>query len=260
VTRGVVFQWLAGERRFVAARDGGEPSVADSWLVEDGCAWGLDAHRARFVAGCWERHRLPPEEVEEAFDAAVRLLPRTGRWFPRIECGPAGDRLRLRLRAAPPQPAGPALVWVPGRPDPRTCPRVKGPDLTVLGVLREASRCAGADEALLWDTGGAVLEGAYTGLLWWRDDVLCLPAEDMPVLPSVTAGLVVRLARRRGCRVRRERCRLDELAGLEAWLVSTLWGIRPVSGWLGAAVEAGPAERARSFGEELRAARTRLEE
>ena len=260
MTRGVVFQWLARERRFVAARDGGEPSVADSWLVEDGCAWGLDAHRARFAAGCWERHRVPRAVAEEAFDAAARLLPRTGRWFPRMECGSAGDRLRFRLRAAPPPPAGPALVWVPGEPDPRTCPRVKGPDLPVLGALREAGQRAGADEALLRDARGAVLEGAYTGLLWWRGDVLCLPAEDLPVLPSVTAGLVVRLALRRGCRVRRERCHLEELAGLEAWLVSTLWGIRPVSGWLGAAIEAGPAERAPSFDEELRATRIPLEE
>ena len=261
MSREGLFAWVARERRLVAAWDEGEPSVADSWLVEDGRVRGLDRHRARFADGCWERHRVARDLVEEVFDAAVRLLPRAGRWFPRIECGPAGAaQMRLRLRVAPSPPAGPAVVWVPELTDPRTCPRVKGPDLAALVGLREAGRSAGADEALLRDAGGVVLEGACTGILWWRGDALCLPAVDLPVLPSVTAGLVVRLALDRGCLVRRERCRLEELAGLEVWLVSALWGVRPVSGWLGATIEAGPAGRAPSWDDDLRAMRTRLEE
>jgi branched-subunit amino acid aminotransferase/4-amino-4-deoxychorismate lyase len=235
--------------------------VADSWLVEDGWARGLALHRARFASSCRELGGIPAGPVEEMLDAAVAAIPVRGRWFPRVERGPGpgGEHeLRLRLRPAPPPDPSPVAVWVGDRPDPRTRPRVKGPDLEQLAALREEARGRGAGEALLRDGSGVVLEGALSGLLWWRDGVLCAPDPELPVLPSVTSALLVGLAGRAGLTVRRERRRLEELAGLETWVVSALHGVRPVSRWVGAGVEPGQPRRADQWARRLRALGERL--
>jgi branched-subunit amino acid aminotransferase/4-amino-4-deoxychorismate lyase len=119
---------------------------------------------------------------------------------------------------------------------------VKGPDLAALGELkaRAASAC-GADEVLLTSPDGVVLEAAYSGMLWWEDDVLCVPPGDRPILPSVTVKLLRQIAASRGVEVAERARTAAELPGLEVWLVSALHGIRPVGAWLAAATPSGHA-------------------
>jgi branched-subunit amino acid aminotransferase/4-amino-4-deoxychorismate lyase len=204
--------------------------AADSWLVVDGHARAVDRHWARFAAACGFDLTAFRAEVEHA-------IPASGRWFPRVELHDDGG-LTLDVRPAPPREPI-VTAWVADVPDPRTAPRVKGPDLERLGALRQAAHAHGAGEAVIADTDGRLLEGAYTSLLWWEEDTLCAVPDDAPILPGITRELLIGLAD--GVRLRRPRP--DELQGRETWLVSALHGIRAVTRWVGGP-EAGEAARA----------------
>lgn len=220
--------------------------VADSWLVDEGYQRAAGAHWDRFNGSCAELG-VDRDELRGFQAAASRALPLEGRWFPRVELTPAGLALRLRRAPAPDREAR-VLVGTPG--DPRSHPRRKGPDLALLARLRAQARDHGADELLLCDDGGALLEGALSSLLWWEDDVLCT-TPDEHALPGVTRALLLARARERGIEVRMRAPRPQELAGRETWLTSALHGIRVVTAWVSAPVEAGPAARAAQWREEL---------
>ncbi|GAA1592074.1 hypothetical protein GCM10009789_52700 [Kribbella sancticallisti] len=199
--------------------------VADSFLVAGGKVRGLELHRERFTTSC----TALGVEAGAFFDDQVGRFPGFGRWFPRFELASTGD-LAVQLRPAPPQGD---RIRASVRRDPRTNPRVKGPDLEVLAELRaEAASTDRADEVLLVDEDGIALEGAYSALVWWEGDTLCVPPSTLPILPSVTAHLLRNLAVERGTEVSERPRTAAELADAdEVWLVNALHGIRPVHAW-----------------------------
>lgn len=69
-------------------------------------------------------------------------------------------------------------------------------------------------------------------------------AEDAGVLPGITRLVLFDLAAAIGVPIVGSSPRPAELAGLEVWAVNALHGIRPVTGWVGADIEPGPARRA----------------
>lgn len=211
--------------------------VADSFLLDDGRVRGIDLHRERFVGSC----AAAGVDANAFWVDVIARLPRGGRWFPRVEL--STDReLCLRLRPAPPL-GGQVRVSRYDGPDPRVAPTVKGPDLDVLGELKAlAYKENQADEVLLTGPGGVVLEAAYSAILWWEGETLCLPPSDLPILPSVTTRLLRSLAADRSTPVAERRRTLDGLAGREVWLVNALHGIRPVAVWIDGP-PAGPSER-----------------
>ncbi|NKZ08274.1 aminotransferase class IV [Actinomadura latina] len=216
-----------------------EPAVVDSWLIAEGRVRDLALHGQRFLRACADTvPELPPATVHGFLDAVRHWLPSRGRWFPRIEAyGGPEPRLALWPRPAPDAGAGAGAgevtLWIPPESDPRVRPTVKGPDLRVLAGLREQARTAGADDALLYDGGGTVLETAHSALVWWRGDELCVPEAGLPVLPSVTRTHLERLAECWRCTVRHDRVGLPELPGLETWTLNALHGLRPVRAWIG---------------------------
>ena len=220
--------------------------VADSWLVDEGYERAAGAHWDRFVASCVEAG-ADRDELRRFAAAARAALPLEGRWFPRVELTDAG--FALRVRRAPP-PAREARVVVGTAGDPRACPRRKGPDLQTLAGLRASAHARGADELLLCDEGGGLLEGALSSLLWWEDDALCTAPGDR-TLPGVTRGLLLAIAARRGVPVRLRTPQPAELAGCETWLTSALHGIRVVTAWVDPRQAAGAATRAPDWREEL---------
>ncbi|WP_081937785.1 aminotransferase class IV [Streptosporangium roseum] len=226
----------------------GRPAVVDSWLVARGRVRGLALHEQRFQLACSRLVPGLPRSTVRRFLADVRReLPDEGRWFPRIEAyGGPSPRLALWMRPAP-GTGDTVSLWIPQRPDPRTRPGVKGPDLPVLADLRAGARAAGADDALLYAGDGTALEAAHSSIVWWRRDTLCVPAPDLAVLPSVTRVLLEQLAWAWRFRVRAERCSPDELQQVETWTLNALHGIRPVRAWVdshGRAVEARVSGRA----------------
>lgn len=210
--------------------------AADSWLVDDGRALAIDLHRRRFLAAVpAEFDALDPERF---WDAAIAAVPRDGRRFPRVDArlsevtrGEWVPQLLFRDRVAPEARRAITLATHRGR-DPRTAPRVKGPDLEALLRLRTLAQRLGADEAVILDAEGAVADGATTCLVWWRDDVLCLPDPSIARVDSVTVRSLLALASALGVEVRHERAGLDDLEGLEVWALNALHGIRIVTSWL----------------------------
>lgn len=220
--------------------------VADSWLVADGVQRAAGAHWDRFTASCLQAG-ADRDELRRFRAAASAALPAAGRWFPRVELTARG--LALRLRPAP-RAQRSARVLAGPRGDPRTMPLRKGPDLELLASLRAGAREQGADELLLRDEAGALLEGALSSLLWWEGDVLCT-TRDEQALPGVTRGLLLARARERGVELRRRAPQPEELDGRETWLASALHGIRVVEGWLSPQIAAGAGERAAQWRAEL---------
>jgi branched-subunit amino acid aminotransferase/4-amino-4-deoxychorismate lyase len=244
-----VTEWLRLEGDAWAAEAApppGEVAAAESWLVVDGRARGLDRHWARFAHGCAEAG-LAIASPRAAVEAA---LPPEGRWFPRVEARAGGD-VRLAVRPAPPR-LPEVVAWVADVPDPRRAPRRKGPDLERLGALRAAAARHGAGEALIADPDGRLLEGAYTSLLWWEHDALCAVPGDAPILEGVTRALLIEIAGDERIEVRFRRPAPADLDGREVWLTSALHGIRAVTDWVAngsgdTRPRAGPAERAAAW-------------
>ena len=248
-TLDTLLRWTGGELAPAAGEPPGALLAADSWLVDEGYERAAAAHWARFAGSCLQ---LGVQRAQlRGFELAAReALPWEGRWFPRVELTADGLALRLRRAPAPVDGSDRARVLVGARGDPRAHPRRKGPDLELLAGLRAQAREHGADELLLRDADGRLLEGALSSLLWWEDDALCT-TPDEHALPGVTRGLVLDIARARGVEVRMRAPLPEELAGAEVWLTSALHGIRVVSAWLSPRLQAGAGERAASWREEL---------
>jgi branched-subunit amino acid aminotransferase/4-amino-4-deoxychorismate lyase len=232
-----VLSWSEHGLRPVADEPAAALLAADSWLVQDGAVRGYDAHWSRFAGWCGELG-VAAEQLARFRGGVTAALPRAGRWFPRVELvapaaegadarvAAAGGALRLRLRPAPPAAHVARVVLAPPG-DPRTHPRRKGPDLELLHALRARAVAAGADELLLRDDDGTVLEGVFDSLLWWEDHTLCTtPAER--TLPGVTRVLLLEIARQRGVAVRVRSPMPEQIAGRETWLTNALHGIRVV--------------------------------
>lgn len=224
--------------------------VADSFLLVDGRVRRLDLHRQRFLSSCQELLSRPTLAADAGafWDEAMRSLPRHGEWFPRVEAVPDGDEVEFRLALRPaPERSVTVQAAVGTAPDPRVLPLRKGPDLNRLAAFRTRwARVPGA-EVLLRTTDGTLLEATTANLLWWRDDVLCAPAPELPALPGVTAAVVLQRAGALGITVQQCRASIDELDGREVWLVNALHGIRPVTRWLNSPISAGPVVRAPSW-------------
>lgn len=248
-TLDTLLRWTGRELQAAGTAPPGALLVADSWLVDEGYERAAAAHWARFGASCVEAG-VAREDLRAFRVAASAALPRDGRWFPRVELTAQG--LALRLRRAPVTITSTSARVLVGRPgDPRSAPLRKGPDLGLLAALRAGAREHGADELLLCDERGTLLEGALSSLLWWEGDALCTTADEH-ALPGVTRALLLQRAREQGVEVRRRAPRPEELDGRETWLTSALHGIRVVEGWVSPPrVEAGAGVRARAWREEL---------
>lgn len=242
--------------------------VAESWRQVDGHVRALDRHRARFATSV---ARVAPDlDAGAVMDAAVAAVPAVGEWFPRVRlvtcdgvrrhpaqkrhvgepglpgAGGDGPALLVDVRPGPPR-LSEVMVAVRAPGDPRERPRVKGPDLAWAGREIEAVRPRGAGEVLIRDEDGVVLEAGWASLVWWEEGTLCVPDPGLPVLPSITRGLVEEQARTQGIPLRPRRARLEDLDGREAWLLNAYQGLRVVTGWVDAPITPGPARRAAAW-------------
>lgn len=226
----------------------GPVQVADSWRQVQGRVRRLGLHRARFIGSVAQ---VAPERSADAgafFDAAAQAVPVEDEWFPRVRL--VGGELIADVRPGPPRRAE-VVVRVLACGDPRSMPLVKGPDLALAGDLIAAARDVGSDEVLIRDARGRVLEAGYAALVWWDGEDLCVPARSLPVLPSITRRIVEEQVVALGGRVRPVEARVEDLDGREAWLLNAYQGLRVVTGWRDAPIQAGSASRAASWREWL---------
>jgi len=98
-----------------------------------------------------------------------------------------------------------------------------------------------ADEALLCDPSGHVVEGATSNLFFVDDGVLKTPSTALPLLPGVTRSIVLQLADEEGLPVEEDRYTVGEVRGAdEAFLTNTTWELRPVETLDGTPIGSGP--------------------
>jgi branched-subunit amino acid aminotransferase/4-amino-4-deoxychorismate lyase len=256
------FCFIDGEFKLVTEAQASDVQleVADSWLVENGSARSLSAHFERFTKWVQALDSGCTEQLPAFFDAVVERIPSSGRWFPRIEFhgeAESPNHLFLRLREAPEQ-LGEVVLWTLPEPDPRLNPTVKGPDLSLGMQMRRNAIMHGADEAVILDAAGFVLEGALSSLVWWRDDVLFSSADSLPWLPSITREEVFAIATQMGFATRTESARPADLVGLEIWALSSLQGIRPVSSWINLGGPVGKPLHVDAFARRLKLLSTSL--
>ena len=230
---GTFFQFVDGQLVEVAELADVDLVAADSWLVEDSAVRNLNLHLERFRKAANLQESCPDQSTLDAFFAAViARIPEAGRWFPRIEFhAEKADPLFMKLREAPPQ-LGDATLWSLDEPDPRAHPTIKGPDLSLCMQLRRKAQVHGADEAVLLDPQGNVIEGALSSIVWWREGALCAPDHSTKWLDSVTRHEVFEIANQLGIASRTASAKPEELAGCEVWILSSLQGIRRVAHWM----------------------------
>jgi len=229
-----IYRWRDGELELLEYCDMALTVIkaADSFLVSNGTALGLDLHRTRFMTSI-ARQRYTQVDPGAFWDAALATIPREGDWFPRFEMQSTmgAPRLIFRLRSAPELHRSTTVATWTGK-DPRTAPTVKGPDLESMARIRADVHKRGADEAMLLSPDGYVVEGAYSGLLWWRGNILCGPSEALERVDSVTARTLLTLASALGVDTWDESVTPPELDGTEVWAVNALHGIRIVTSWI----------------------------
>lgn len=221
--------------------------VADSFLVEDCKVRSLQLHQDRFLRGLQDKAPELVATYDSFMKAAIALIPRTGRYFPRFEVQDAESPVFVfTLREAPEQ-LGQATLWTYPYPDPRKDLSTKGPELSLGVELRSLAQTQGADEAILLNEHGEISEGALSSLVWWRGDVLCAPGNEIPWLESVTRLEIFQIAESMGIKTRFEHAIPEELVGLELWLLSSLQGIRTVKSWVGVSENFPQAQNATAF-------------
>lgn len=255
-----LFRWTGSGLEALDYCDPAEETIeaADSWFVADGRALALELHRARFADAVLARG-FGELEVATFWNAAVDAIPTEGDWFPRVELVTrgGGSQFRFRHRAAPERSVSITLATHKGR-DPRTDPRVKGPDLEALTALRTSVHQLGANDAVLLSPEGYIVEGATTSLVWWNDDELCLVAHELPRIASVTERSLIALALALGVTVNEQLVRPADLDGREAWALNALHGIRIVTRWVNGPETAELPGRLRLWRDRLSALRKPL--
>jgi branched-subunit amino acid aminotransferase/4-amino-4-deoxychorismate lyase len=229
-----IYRWRDGELTVLDYCDMADTAieVADSWLVTEGTVLGIGLHRSRFLDSMSTDDRSATR-ADAFWDAALALIPRTGDWFPRVELQLRTGSLLLvfRLRSAPERHNNLIeATWLDG--DPRTVPRIKGPDLATMTRVRTSVQARGASEAVILTTDGYVVEDSHSGLLWWRGDILCGPPATFERVDSVTVRSVLTLATALGVESYEEAVTPGELADTELWSLNALHGIRIVTGWI----------------------------
>lgn len=113
----------------------------------------------------------------------------------------------------------------------RELPHVKSVSYLIAVTARRQARAAGADEALLTDGAGHVLEGASTNVFAVTEGRLVTPPADAGLLAGVTRAVVVEVAHRLGMPVVEQPLTLTALVDAdEAFLTATTREIVPLVG------------------------------
>jgi branched-subunit amino acid aminotransferase/4-amino-4-deoxychorismate lyase len=209
----------------------------------------LDAHLGRAIAGAAELGFSPGPRGElaravrrtaeanlpalQGADSALRLTVSAGAIDPGspFPGAPTGDPTvvvtshPLVLDPAP-QRHGSRAVAVPLA---RELPHVKAVSYLVAVTAKRRARAEGADEALLTDVDGNVLEGASTNVFAVIGGRLVTPPTDAGLLAGVTRSVVLEVAARVGIPADERPLSLAELvAADEAFLTATTREVIPL--------------------------------
>jgi aminodeoxychorismate lyase len=87
-------------------------------------------------------------------------------------------------------------------------------------LARAEADVAGADEALLLNTDGFVVEGASSNLFWIEGETICTPPLAAGVLAGVTRAVVVEICQTLGLKMKEKNIAADQLKRVDGIFVS----------------------------------------
>lgn len=218
--------------------------------VRAGRPVGLAEHLRRLEAGA----RATGIEIgrrDELGQASVRIaaaVEGSCGWVKIVVC--AGGPIAVFGGAIDPSEIGRPVsaVLLPWRKSPLDplC-RVKTIAWTANALGLEKARAAGADEGIWLNTRGHLAEGCASNLFVVGRTAVYTPGASDGILPGIERAAALRAAREGGCRVHEGKVRLVRLErAREAFLTSSVRGIRPLIRWNGRPVgsgEPGPVTR-----------------
>jgi 4-amino-4-deoxychorismate lyase len=244
-------------RAVVAATDEGFArgrAAFETLRVYGGRPFRLDEHLVR-LAGSAGRLGLPEPDLEELHalvdaaleaaavgDVGIRIY-----WTPGVPgTGPAAIVLVSAIPdwIEPARARGQRLVSLafPARSAPWLLPGTKSVSYATHVAAEAEAKRRGADDAVLVDLDGTVLEGTVTNV-WWREgDVLVTPALELGILAGETRAALLGLAAEEGFPVETGAFPLGRL--VEADEVFTSSSVREVMPVVSVDARAYPSRRA----------------
>jgi aminodeoxychorismate lyase len=111
-------------------------------------------------------------------------------------------------------------------------------------MARAEADAEGADEALLLNSDGYVVEGSTSNLFWIRNGTICTPPLPSGILPGVTRAVVIELCGKAGIEVRQENIASEELHNMDgAFLSLSSTGIAEIAFLNGKPLKRSPITR-----------------
>ena len=221
------FRWNGSELVDVTGAPEIPLYVADSFLLNDGKVVAYQRHLDRFAASAEFQGLVRP--LDDFLSAVTASLPRTGKLFPRIDLTERGE-LELHIRPAP--ELHETIVLASASHDPRVEPTIKGPDIPALNALRAEAQAQGADDAVIVDAQGRIVDGSTTCLIWFSEGGLHLPPAEALRVNSVSVAVARELAAKGGFTVTETWATPADLDGAELYALNALHGIRSVVSWV----------------------------
>lgn len=221
------FRWNGSELVDVTGAPEIPLYVADSYLLDNGSVVAYQQHLDRFSASCEFQGLFRP--LYDFLAAVTSALPSEGKLFPRVDLTERGE-LELWLRPAP--PLHDTIILATASTDPRVEPSIKGPDIPALAALRTQAQTSGANDAVIVDSQGFVIDGATTCLMWFTDGALNMPPADAVRVASTTVDVLTQIAHSEGIEVRETWATPSQLSGTQLYALNALHGIRAVTSWV----------------------------
>jgi len=187
-----------------------------------------DAYARLSITRGVQSGRLTPDpRVAPTVVVIVEALPRGGVGGESVWDGPATVRSVSRRR--PPDDALPA--------DAKT-------HNYLTGILARLELPDDADEAIMLDGEEYLTEGATSNVFFVDDGTLKTPTKRLPILPGVTRGVVLDIARGEEFPVEAGEDAVADLARAdEVFLTNSTWEVRPVTAVDDTQLEVGPLTR-----------------
>jgi len=186
--------------------------------------------RLSVTRGVQDGKLTPDSRVDPTVIVVVKPLPRGG-----LAGEPPWDGPATLQTVETRRPSASALP-----PDAKTHNYLNG-ILARLELRRAANEAFAADEAILRDESGTVVEGATSNLFFVADGELCTPSAALPLLPGITRDIVLEEAREEGLPIRTGHFAVTDVRDAdEVFATNATWEVRPVGSVDGIDREVGP--------------------